>query len=211
MIRVVTISREYGSGGGNIARRLATCLGWRLLDQSIIHDIAEAAKVRPEVVAHFDETVDSWMYRLGKMAFSFGGFDLVAASAQGEVFDAETMAELARKLIEEAASMGSCVIVGRGGQCILRGRPDALHVYMYAPQADRVKRLRGLQPEHPDPAGLVESTDRKRTAYVRQYFHEDRRNPALYQLMIDTNLGEQAVTSVILAAMGVEAGPVETR
>src|SRR5579885_1959318 len=134
MIRVITIGREFGSGGAEVARLLAEQLGWKLVDRDFIDRIAQLAEVSPLEAERCDERIDSWFHRAVK-ALWHGGYEGSATSTGGEsvVFDSDSMARLARRVIDEAASLGQCVIVGRGAQCILQQRKSAFHVFVYAP------------------------------------------------------------------------------
>jgi len=115
MIRVITIAREFASGGGIVGRLLADRLGWRLLDRELVAEIARAVNVQTELAAEFDEKVDPWIHRLAKHAFRHGTLERPAPLAEAEVFDSETMLEIGTHLIEEAARMGGCVVVGAEG------------------------------------------------------------------------------------------------
>lgn len=195
--RVVTVAREYGSGGGPIARKLADRLGWDLLDNALITRIARAANIDRRVCEHFDEAVDSWMQRLTKV-FRRGTFEAVG---QPGLFDSDAMAARCRQVIEEAARLGNCVIVGRGGQCILQAQPGVFHVYLYAPMEERVRRVRdAFGPEHATPEN-ISASDRDRLAYVKHHYHCDRANPHLYDAMFTSMLGDETVVNAILAAM----------
>src|SRR5271157_5468804 len=165
MYRTLTVAREYESGGDLIAALVAKRLGWKLLDSALIDEIANLAHVEPQLAREFDERVDSWMHRISRRALWHGAFDAVAVLPETAVFDAETMALLARAAIEHSWETGNCVIVGRGGQCILQNRPDVFHVFLYAPCA-----------------GCAVDADRAR--YVRLNFGQEWRNPHLYDLMI---------------------------
>jgi cytidylate kinase len=199
-IRMLTVAREYGSGGASVARALATRLGFRLLDQALVAKIAEAARVDPGVAARLDEQVDPWLHRLGRSLWR-GGFEAVAPVEEAAVVDADRLAVLTRRILEEAAAIGGCVIVGRGAQCLFHDRPDAFHVFVYAPPEERRRRLRerlGAEADFPD---ALEVKDRERSAYVRLHYGQDWRDPLLYQLMINSSLGAAVVVSAILAAM----------
>jgi Cytidylate kinase-like family len=204
MVRVLTVSREYASGGGQLARRLAERLGWRLVDRELIQRIAQAARVEPQVAAQFDERVDPWFHRLSRAALWRGAFEGVAAVTDEDFFDAARMAGLARRLIEEAAALGDCVIVGRGAQCVLGGRPEVFHLFVYAPRAERLKEARRRRVADPEIA--LDERDRARFSYIREYYQEDSLNPHLYHLMINSALGEATAISTILTAMGREGG-----
>ena len=200
--RAVTVAREYGSGGGPIAQKLADRLGWELLDNALITRIARSAKVDRRVCEHYDEAVDSWLRRLTK-AFRRGAFEAVG----DPVFDGEAMAAQSRQLIEEAVRLGNCVIVGRGGQCILQGRPDVFHVYVYAPIEERVRRVtEAFGAERATPEN-IRAMDRDRLAYVKHHYHCDWTNPHLYDAMFSSMLGEETVVNAILSAM--ELNPVK--
>ena len=202
MFRVVTVAREYGSGGGRIAQLLADRLGWKLLDRCLIERIAEAAQVEPAVAARYDERPDPWIERLAK---AFGQVAGYIPGSQPDLFGAEAMASLTQHVIEEAAEIGNCVIVGRGSQCILQQRTDAFHVFIYAPQAEKLSRVRNRRPALTEAAAkeALNAQDRERAAYVRRFFDHDWSNRHLYHLMISSCLGEAVAVPTILSAMGV--------
>ncbi len=203
MIRVITIGREYGSGGSTIARLLAEQLGWRLVDNSLIAEIAEMAKINRELAARYDESVDPWFYRLVKALWR-GGYEGVATRLETDVFDADAMASLWHRVIREAADIGQCVTVGRGGQCILQERKDAFHVFVYAPLRERIQRLRERGETEPDLEAAAEETDRRRAAYIWRHFGQEWTNRHLYDLLICSSLGVEKAVSAILCAAGLE-------
>jgi cytidylate kinase len=199
MIRVITISREYGSGGAEIARLITERLGWKLVDNLLIAEIAQQAKVNHELAQRYDETVNPWFNRLTKALWK-GGYEGVATTVDSPDFDADAMAALCRRIIEEAAALGNCVIVGRGGQCILQEYADVFHVSVYAPLKERLRRLRERCPAGTDVAALAEETDRKRAQYIRHYFGHDWTNRHLYDLCICSSVGLEAAAAAILCA-----------
>jgi cytidylate kinase len=201
MFRVLTIAREYGSGDAPIGRGISEQLGWKLLDKVFIENIARAAKVDPQLARRFDERTDSWLERIVHRGLWRGAFEGVAVVTQPDLFDAETMAVLAQNMIEEAYRRGNCVIVGRGAQCVLRDRKDVFHVFIYAPWAERVARIRQRLPGKTDIEELIRTTDRQRADYIRTYFGCNWMNPHLYHLMICSELGEDLVKSTIIEAL----------
>ncbi len=206
MKRIITIAREHGSGGQEIARRVAEALGWRLVDRELIAEVAKRADVLPEDAAEYDERINPWVVRLAKGLWS-GSADSFAAAPRGTVFDADLTAELTRRVVLEAALEGSCVILGRGAQCILRDREDALHVFVYAP---RQERLRRLAPRHGGEQGAaieMERVDRARAAYVQHYYGCERTARELYDLMVSTRVGIEAGARTILCAVGCRGEP----
>jgi len=200
MFRVLTVAREYGSGGATIGRSISEQLGWKLLDRAFIENIARAAKVDPQVARRFDERTDSWLERLGREIWR-GAFVGGAVVSPPDFFDAETMAALAQNLIEEAYQRGNCVIVGRGAQCVLRDRKGVFHVFVYAPWPERVARIRQRLPGKTDIEELIRAMDRQRADYVRAYFGCNWMDPHLYHLMICSGLGVDLVESTIIEAL----------
>ncbi len=199
--RVLTIAREYASGGADLAHAVAAHLGWNVLDAGLVTRVAEVAQVDPKLVRQYDERVDSWLYRVARRALWHGAFEAVGGMGETKVLDAETMATLASNLIREAHTKGNCVMVGRGAQCVLEGAADVFHVYVYAPPAEKLARLRERLPGTPDPAALMQRMDRCRLDYIRQYFGRDRTDPHLYHLMVNSTIGLYAATQVVLGAM----------
>ena len=123
-----------------------------------------------------------------------GSFRGVAATAgEGDFLDAETMARLAATLIEQAHAQGNCVIVGRGGQCVLQRRQDVFHVYIYAPWS----RESGARASASSRVGRIpKSTSARWTAcaaeYVRRNYSCTWADPHLYHLLVSSQLGEEA-------------------
>jgi cytidylate kinase len=202
MYRVLTVSREYGSGGLFVARRAAEELGWKLLDSALIEAIVEKANVDPAVAKRYDEKVDPWLHRVSRKALWHGAFESVANLSDTDVFDAQTMAILTRRVIEEAAALGGCVIVGRGGQCLLADHPDAFHIFIHAPRTFRLKMLRERLHARPDLEREMEATDHQRADYIRLNYGRDMYDRHLYDLMINTRRGIEMATRVVLFEMG---------
>ena len=185
---------------------MAERLQWSLLDNEIILRIAEAAKVDPELARSYDERVDSWIHRVTRGGLWHGTERASVSGRSAEVFDGETMALLTRDIIAEAHSRGNCVIVGRGGQCILQEHRDAFHVFVYGPWAQRVARVHRRFPEFHDIPEVVRSADQQRVDYVRLHFGCHWADPHLYHLLICSAMGEEAAAETILAAMKASGG-----
>ncbi len=203
MFRVVTVAREYGSGGGRIAQMLAGRLGWKLVDRCLVEKIAEAARIEPQVAEKFDERPDPWFDRLANLFWLSPGGRGYISGPLPERFDADIAAQMALRIIKEAADIGECVIVGRGSQCILQQREDAFHVFVYAPRGERLARLlsRNAQLSRAEAEKKLDAEDATRAAYVRTHYDEDWQNRHLYHLMISSCLGEKEVVSIILSAL----------
>lgn len=203
--RLLTVSREFGSGGGRIAQTIARLLGWKLLDKEIIDAIAYAGHVPKDVVKQYDEHVDTWLAKINQQAMR--GAALAAGLDVGTdaTFDAETMVKVTQRIIEEAYEEGNCVIVGRGAQCILQNKPDAYHVFVYAPFKDRVRRLQSRLEKGANVEERIKTVDAERAQYLQQYHGQAWNNPHLYNLMISSADEEEATARVILSAMTGDA------
>ena len=202
-IRVITISREYGSGGAAIGQELAHRLGWKLLDRELILELARRAQVQPSEVSKMDEHASSFVERLLK-GFWLGNTYVWSGPAP-EVVDSDYLAELSAIVIREAAKLGQCVIVGRGAQCVLHERDDAFHVFVYGSRRERLKRI---QPRFSNPAdceAALDEFDRTRAAYVRRYHKCDWAHRRLYHLMINSDVGIDRTVATILDAAGLAA------
>jgi cytidylate kinase len=199
--RVLTVNREFGSGGGRIAQTIAEWLGWKLLDRDIIDAIAYAAHVDPKVVRPYDEHVDSWLRRINQQAMRSAALAAGLELRENSVFDAEEMVKISRKIIEEAYSEGGCVIVGRGSQCILQHKPDVYHVFVYAPYLDRLVRLRDRLDKGVHAEQRIRIVDEERAKYLQQYYGKAWNNPHLYDLMISSRTDEEWTARAVLYAM----------
>ena len=198
MFRVVTVDREYGSGAGAIAKRVAQRLHWTLLDEALIDAIAQAGAVDVETARRYDERADSWWHRFNRDALRTTAIYGGANVADATFFDAESVAGLARGLISKRAAKGNCVIVGRGAQCILQDRASVFHAFIYAPLPERIERVRGRLDACDDPEEYVRSIDHERQRYIRTYFGCDWKDPHLYHTMISSQIGIEAAAEMIV-------------
>jgi cytidylate kinase len=203
MFRVLTVAREYGSGGASMARKISESLGWELLDKALILEVARSMHAEAELIGQYDERVDSWVHRVSRRGLWHGAFEEVAAVAEGAILDAETVAERARTIIEAAYKKGNCVIVGRGGQCVLQDRADAFHVFIYAPWSGRVARIRQREPRAADVDELITATDRQRAEYIQLHFGSDWANPHLYHMMLSSGAGEEGEDKAVSILLDV--------
>lgn len=198
--KVLTIAREYGSGGAEIAAIVAHSLGWRLIDKALLAEVGSRAKVPVDAAVVLDERVDPWLHRMTRPLWGRGG-DGFSAIAPVDLFDADAAADAARQVIEEAYDDGNCVIVGRGAQCVLRGKPDVFHVFVYAGWTDRVHRVQARVPPGTDVNALLHAMDDRRLDYIRHHFGENRLDPKLYDLMINAHNQPEAEARLIVSAM----------
>jgi cytidylate kinase len=198
VIRIITIDREYGCGAGEIARKLAARLGWQLWDQRLTNEIARIMKCDQHAVEEREERRDALHYRWFK-AFMRGSFEGTINAQRMNMLDAAGIREASEKVVREAAGEGNCVIVGRGSPYYLQLNPEALHVFLYAPTEEKVRRLREREVKSESEAyELAETVDRDRAEYIKEYFGVEwpfRRH--FYHLMINTVVGDDAVVEMI--------------
>jgi cytidylate kinase len=199
--RVLTISREFGSGGGRIAQSIAKRLGWKLLDNKLIEEIACEAKVDTGIVSRFDEHVESWLSRVNRQAMRGAAMAAGVMLDQENCFDEDTMTDLTRRIIEHAYVAGNCVVVGRGAQCILQSRADVFHVFVYAPLRVRIHRLRTRLEPGANIEQRIRDVDAERAHYLKLRFGKEWNNPHLYDLMISSGDDEERTARVIEFAM----------
>jgi cytidylate kinase len=197
LIRTITVEREYGAGGGVIARKLAQRLGWKLWDAELTCEIARLAKVDQAAVERMDERCDPLFYRLMKVFMRGSMEQSVAVHGMGH-FDADSMVEFMQRVISGAASEGNSVIVGRGAPFLLRGRPDTFHVFVYAPFEEKLRRLQAAGKSQAEAAEEIASVDRQRVIFVRRYFDMEWPTRELYHLMINSKVGDEAVINTVL-------------
>ncbi|HET6844712.1 MAG TPA: cytidylate kinase-like family protein [Candidatus Angelobacter sp.] len=204
MFRIITIEREYGCGAGEIAQKLADRLRWKLWDQLLAHEVARHARCKPCEVEQREERRDPIYYRLLK-SFVRGSYEGALRADQVEMLDADSIFHISKRVIEQAASDGECVIVGRGSQLFLEHRRDALRVFLYAPVTEKVQRLVSEGSRESDAQILVDTVDRERAAFIRKYFGVEWPNREIYHAMFNTAAGDQAVIDAILCLMHTPA------
>jgi cytidylate kinase len=201
MIKIVAIEREYGCGGGEIGSLLAKRLGWKVFDQELTAEIAKLAKVEASVVEQNDERVDPLLYRLTKV-FWRGSYETVVPLSDREMFDADRMVHLVQQVMERISQQGNCVIVGRGAPWFLRGRPDTFSVFLYAPRAEKLRRLRTFVKDETEAIEHLNTVDSERIAFVKRYFGKQWPTRTLYHVMLNTALGNEICISTIQSLMG---------
>jgi cytidylate kinase len=200
MIKIVTIEREYGSGGGEIAQMLSTQLGWKLWDQLLTEEIARLANCPKAVVEVREERTDPLYYRLFK-SFLHGSYEGSLNAHKLNVVDSESILKITERVVQHAAKTGNSVIVGRGSQHFLRSRPDTLRVFLYAPREDKVRRLLARGKSQNAAQQLVDTVDGERADFIQKYFHVQWPGRDVYHTMINTAIGDQAVAQMILDLM----------
>ena len=196
-VRVVTIEREFGSGGAKIAKLLAERLGWKLWDQLLTSEIARQAQCDRSEVERREERMDPLYYRLLK-SFLRGSFEGSLNVHRLKLLDADAIFRLTERIVREAATAGNCVIVGRGSAFFLENRRDAFHAFLYAPYEDKIRRLVESGTDQAEAVRLVDTVDRERADFIKKYFDKVWPCRTLYHLMINSQIGDEAVVQTIL-------------
>jgi cytidylate kinase len=200
MIKIITIEREYGSGGGEIAQLLSNQLGWKLWDQLLTEEIARLAECPKAVVQLREERTDPLYYRLFK-SFLRGSYEGSLNAHKLKVVDSESILKLTERVVLHAAKTGNSVIVGRGSQQFLKHRQDTLRIFLYAPREEKVRRLLARGKSQNEAEQLVDTVDRERADFIQKFFHVEWPDRTLYHTMINTAIGDQAVLHMILDFM----------
>lgn len=216
---VITISRQYGSGGTEVARRVATMLGYQYLDKQVIAKAAAEAGLSDQEVLDFREEsteARNFLERLltpGPPPAATMALRAVASHQDTahtlELLDTEKCLNLIRSAIYAEYKLGKAVIVGRGGQAVLQGLPGALHVLIHAAMPTRILRIQEM-----DNIGMEEAYhsalqhDKMTSRYLDRVFGVRWEDPLLYHLILNTSKWsiQQAAEIIVQAAKGMETG-----
>ena len=196
---VITVSRQFGSGGSEVAAAVARALGWSLLDNAIVDAVAEQLGVTPAAIVAREERVPSLAERLAS-AMTLGTPEFVPAVGAAMPSFEERMLDVTRRVMQRAIAEGPVVVVGRGAQSVLAERRDALHVFCYAPRSalvDRVVQREGLG--RADAERLVDETNRHREQYVRRNWNRSWCAHEHYHVCVNTGwLGIDGAAEVVI-------------
>ncbi len=206
---VITISKEFASGGLEIARNLAERMGYDYFDKEIIREIAERTRVSHQEASGFEEEahvnfrahlsriIDLDIFKRGKaddsepeIETSYDERDKLPYSfdTQGWI-DSDIYREMICKIISELSQRSNVIIVGRGGQCILNDHPGVINIRIIARMKDRIARLRLDKPDlsEAEARKLIEEMDKRSREYIKFYFKADWDDAKLYDVVINTS------------------------
>ena len=196
---VVTISRQFGSRGDEIALRVREILGYRFFDRGLIAQVASEAGLAPGEIVDFSEDdyqVRSLVERLllldnPRVIGQIGAWQETDSGAEIEAvqeLDEVTAIGLEQNAIQAAYQHGQVVIVGRGGQAVLQEKPDVLHVNIIAPLDFRIKQIQEQSDLNFKAAqDLITERDRTFAEYLQRFYERDWLDPILYHLIINTD------------------------
>jgi cytidylate kinase len=206
---VVTVSRQFASGGGEVAQEVARRLGATFVDREIIEEVARRLGVPGEVVLEKDERGETLVARLARsLRLSYPDLAMppemtTALFTDYGGFDDLPYAEVTQQVVREVARTGNAVIVGRGGAFVLKDEPNTLHIHTFAPFAHRVRSI--MESEGLDQSAaerLVHETDRERARYIKNLFKAEWEAVNHYHLLVDcSRLGRETATDLIVQAV----------
>jgi cytidylate kinase len=199
---LITISREYGAGGSEVAARVARALGWRVVDNELVERVAARAGLAPEDVAQLEERVSTFIERLARTLVAATPELVVPPEAGGTAssLSEDDLVRVTELVVEEVAAEGKVVLVGRAAPAVLARERDAVHVKVVAPREWRIRaaaeRL-GVPPA--EAATVTNDTDKMRARYHRQHYQRDWNDPANYHLVLNTAaLGLDGAADVVV-------------
>jgi CMP/dCMP kinase len=199
---LITISRQFGAGGSEVARRVAAALGWRVVDNELVEQVAVRVGLPAERVAERDERVPTFVERLTRTLAAatpdvFPPPD--SACTVTDVPEAE-LVRITEAVVAEFAAQGRVVLVGRAAPAVLAREADAFHVKLVAPRPFRIQVAAArlcCQAAHA--AAVLDETDRMRARYTREYYRRDWEDPVNFHMVLNTGmLGFDGATEVIV-------------
>jgi len=193
MFNVVTIAREFGAGGAETGRKVAGLLGWEYLDKEIIERAAEVGHLPPDRAEAADERSQRWWEKVLR-----GFQDTGQAMIPPSPLDFDTVQNSTVRVIQQAAKVGNCVIIGRSSQCVLRHQPHVLHALVYAPMEEKIARMKARLPQGTDVHALLRRIDAERTHYTQTYYGKDWSDRGLYHICVNSTLGTDACAKMIV-------------
>ena len=188
--RIITISREFGSGGRFIGEEVAKKLGIAYYDKNIINDIAEKSGLSPEYVQKNAELSP----KKGLFAYAFSGRDITGKSVEDMVYEAQ------RNIILELAEKEPCVIIGRNADYILKDRDDVLNVFIHGDMPEKIKRITGLyNVKEKEAVKTMADTDKRRRTNYNFYTDQNWGKASNYTLCLNSSqLGYDRCEMIIM-------------
>jgi Cytidylate kinase-like family len=198
MIRVITIEREFGCGASEVAGLVASRLGWNLWDERLTQEIARLTQSAPEIVEQREWRSDPVVYRVFK-DFLRGAFEGgLPPASRLHLLDARRIGDASKLAVHTAVASGFSVIVGRGAQYFLHKRTDVFHAFLYASRDQKIRRLIAKGASEKQAIEQIDTTDRARAAFVRQYLGLKWPEPHLYHAMLNTAMGESRTAAMLI-------------
>jgi cytidylate kinase len=198
---VITIARELGSGGSYIGKQVARRLGYAYIDRQILQQAAGELGLEETELEDRDERVPSFWDKLISV-FALGGVDGIYTPPQRWVSD-EQLVETEQRLICELAVKRPCVVLGRGGFHLLRGRAKLLNVFVHAPLSFRIQRVMNIYrvDSKREAAEMIDRSDQERTRYIKSFTGFDQFDARNYHITINTGLVDFSTAEEMVASL----------
>jgi cytidylate kinase len=201
MVNVITIEREFGCGASEIASLVASRLGWSLWDERLTQEIARLTESTPEAVEQREWRTDPVVFRVFQ-DFLRGAFEGGLPPANRlHLLNARRIAAVSETAVKTALSNSPSVIVGRGSQFFLRNRKDVFHVFLFASRDYKIRRLISKGETQDKAIELIDTTDKARAAFVKQYLGLKWQEPHLYHAMFNTEMGESCTSEMLVGCL----------
>lgn len=203
-MRIVTISRQFGSGGDEIAHRVSKILKYTYLDKDVIREVASEMGIWEDELVDLSEDTYKFKSFLDSITKNETLAHRATATVVGrEMLDEERYVQIIRWTVEALARRGNVVVVGRGGQAVLRDSKDTLHVRVVAPLETRIRRVMQTEKVSRELAErIIEDRDRAASQYLRRFFKIEWEDPTLYHLILNADKvdAENAAQLIVDAA-----------
>jgi cytidylate kinase len=201
---LVTISRQYGAGGSEVARRVADALGWRLVDNELVERVGARAGLSAEEVAGMEERSPSFIERLAQVLATATPELFPPATGTVPELSEATLVRITEAVVAEAAAEGRAVLVGRAAPAVLAREREALHVKLVASRPFRIRvAATRLGTDLKDAERVVQQTDAQRERYHREHYARDWNDPVGYHMVLNTErLGYEGTVAIIVAEVG---------
>ena len=188
--RIITISREFGSGGRFIGEEVARKLGIAYYDKNIISQIAEKSGLSPEYIQEHAELSP----KKGLFAYALAGRDITGKSVEDMVYEAQ------RKVILDLAKKEPCVIIGRNADYILKDRDDVLNVFIHGDMPEKIQCITDLyNVEKQKAVKMMEDTDKRRKTNYNFYTDQNWGKASNYTLCLNSSqLGYDRCEKIIM-------------
>lgn len=204
-VQLITISREYGAGGSELGMLLGQKLGWPVLDHELVQQLAKRLRCDEGDVVAMDEHAPSFLERLASVGMVTAPESRVHSTPW--TTDPDCVAAAAREVLLEAARNLPLIVVGHGGNCLFRDRPEVLRVRVTAPATVRIRRVaRRTGASESQAAADVRRRDADRQHYLQRYYQANVNDPWEYDLQINTeSVSLEAAASLVVALLRDEA------
>jgi hypothetical protein len=190
MINLITISTEYGAGGGDLAKTVGATMKWPVFDDNLVHLVAERLQFNDDAVRMMDEVPPSLVSRLVSILLLIKPPELLHQVDTSDLIRPEVVADVVRSILLELVEHPPLIVVGHGAQCLFQNRSDSIHIRLVASLTQRKERVISREPTSSleDAEGIIHRVDTARARYIRHYYDADIQNALMYSFVINTSV-----------------------